>query len=130
MTSYINQVIIEEFLHNRFNNFIHAINNTFYRQYMGLDMYHYTEDDHDWFWDNYEAFTFFNYLFNPRNVIHSNNIISQINDDYNKGMVNIYDETYIYHEYIIEYALHAYFSNKEKIKNDLINYVDTQPSLK
>ena len=122
----INQVIIEEFLHYKFEKFIYAINN-----YMALDMYNYAEDNQDWFWDNYEAFTFFNYVGNPRRTFNNNIIISRINDDYNKGMVDIYDETYIHHEYIIEYALHYYcFFNQEKIRNDLINYVDTTITLK
>lgn len=128
MTLYINQTIIEEFLYNKFDNFICAINN--YNNSIGEDMYNYTEDDHDWFWDEYESFAFLHYVFNPKHIFNNNNIISQINNDYTKGTVDIHDESYIHHEYLIEYALHEYCLNKEKIKNDLINYVDTTIILK
>ena len=125
MNASINQVIIEEFLHKQFDNFIYAINN-----YMGLDMYSYTEDNQDWFWDNYEAFAFFNYVFNPHTTFNDIDIICQINDDYHRGIINIHNNTYINYEYLTEYALHQYCLNREKNRNDLINYVDTTITLK
>lgn len=121
----INQEIIEEFLHHQFDKFIYAINN-----HMGLDMYNYTEDNQEWFWDNYESFAFFTYVFNPRRIFNNNTIICEINEDYHKGIINIHNETYIHYEYLREYTLHEYGLNREKIRNDLINYVDTTVLLK
>ena len=47
-----------------------------------------------------------------------------------KGIINIHNETYIHYEYLTEYTLHEYCLNREKIRNDLINYVDTKVLLK
>jgi hypothetical protein len=80
------------------------------------------------FWNNYELFAFNNKMGVTNKLLSNNDINTQINNDF--MMIDIYEKDYKHYDYLTEYALHTYCQNKEKIRNELLTYVESCVGLK
>lgn len=125
---HINLEIIEHFLHVMYCNYIKLFMEQFEfdKKNEILDFISKKEDVD--FWEQYEIFTFSNKISNLNSIILNHDIIKQINNDF--MMVDIYEKNYKHYNYLVEYSSNIYYKNKEKIKTELLTYVENCVGLK
>lgn len=125
---HINLEIIEHFLHVMYCNYIKLFMEQFEfdKKNEILDFISKKEDVD--FWEQYEIFTFSNKISNLNSIILNHDIIKQINNDF--MMIDIYEKNYKHYNYLVEYSSNIYYKNKEKIKTELLTYVENCVGLK
>jgi hypothetical protein len=124
----IKPVIIEHFLHIMYCNYIKILMDEFSFDTLNDILYFISKKEDPSFWNNYESFAFNNKICKLNDIIFDNDIITQINNDF--MIIDIYEKNYKHYDYLAKYALHIYFQNKEKIRNELLTYVETCVGLK
>lgn len=127
MTS-ITPFIIEHFLHIMYCNYIKILMDECMFETLNDILYFISKKEDPSFWNNYESFAFNNKMCKLNDIIFDHDIITQINNDF--MMIDIYENNYKHYDYLVEYALHIYLQNKEKIRNELLTYVESCVGLK
>lgn len=125
---YITPFIIEHFLHINYCNYIKLLMDQFNFETMNDIIYFISKKEDSQFWNNYESFTFNDKICKLNDIILNNEIITQINNDF--MMIDIYEKNYKHHDYLVDYALHTYCQNKEKIRYELLTYIENCVGLK
>lgn len=124
----INPVIIEHFLHIMYCNYIKILMDEFRFDTLNDILYFISKKEDPSFWNNYESFAFNNKICKLNDIIFDHDIITQLNNDF--MIIDIYEKNYKHYDYLVEYALNIYLQNKEKIRNELLTYVETCVGLK
>lgn len=136
----INPFIIEHFIHVMYCNYIELLMKQFRSENKVEIISFILKKEEPQFWNNYELFAFRNKFFYLKdndeirgftpcsNVCLNNDISRQINNDF--MMIDIFKTNYKHYDYLVECALDAYCQDKEKIKQDLLTYVEDCVGLK
>ena len=77
------------------------------------------EDDTTNFWEYYEKHAFNNCVVDIKGNFMRQNLNLIINNDYESGIIDIYNETYVNYNYIKQYALFEYWCNTTEIRQSL-----------
>lgn len=77
------------------------------------------EDDSTNFWEYYEKNAFNNCVVDIKGNFMCQKINLSINNDYESGIIDIYNETYEHYAYIQQYALFEYWCNTSEIRQSL-----------
>lgn len=125
---HIKPFIIEHFLHIMYCNYIKLIMDQFMFETRADIIYFISKKDDSLFWNNYELFAFNNKMGVTNKLLTNNDINTQINNDF--MMIDIYEKDYKHYDYLMEYSLHTYCQDKEKIRNELLTYVESCVGLK
>jgi hypothetical protein len=130
INNHIDPYIINHFLHVMYCNYIKLVMEQFSFENPDDIMKFISNTHQPHFWNNYEKFTFDKSIQESVQVpvVSNQEINSQINTDF--MMVDIYEKDYKHRDYLVKYALNTYYQNKEKIKMELLTYIETCVGLK